>query len=483
MIAVARHSAITAGLMAFFLLIASLVALFRNEAGADVFFATALLTVFGAGAVHLAVRNRGGRLERRAAYGLLVVIWFGVPTIAAFPIAATTSLGPMHAWLEAVSAFTTTGAVQIHELDAVPRATLGWLLTLQWAGGLLTLIGFIAVLGPAGIGGLPDRSARANLLGVTEQTALDDGLRLALPVYLGATLLCTALLFALGVKMFDALGLAGSALSTGGLLPDPDGIAAYGHFAVKAVLIVFMLIGGTSILWHRMLLGRRFRMAFGQYENLALIVLSLVIGIGAAAIGFRTPNSTLSLPLALEDGLFTAVSLVTTTGIEPHGGAFASLPLTLVIAIVFIGGASFSTAGGIKIYRAGTMVLQSYLELERLVHPNAVHPRRLGQQSVTLQMMKAIWIMFGVACSTIAGLTVAIAPAMPSFEAAFVAIVAALSNVGPVYAAIWQPDAAAWPDWGALPAYAQLILAVAMILGRLEILVMLGLANFALWRR
>lgn len=482
MIAVARHSALTAGVMAGFLLIAALVSLFRNEPGADIYLMTALLTVFGAGAVYLAVRNRGGRLDRLASYGLLIVLWIGVPVVAAVPIAATTSLGPMDAWLEAVSAFTTTGAVQIHDIDDVPRATLGWLLTLQWAGGLLTLLGFVAVLGPAGIGGLPDRSVRSTLLGVAEQTSLDDALRLVLPVYLGATILCTLLLFLLGLTMFDALGLAGSALSTGGLLPDVDGIAAYGHFAVKLVLILFMLVGGTSVLWHRMLLTRRFRLAGGQYENIALFALCLAVGIIAGAIGFRMPHGALSLPLALEDGMFTAVSLVTTTGIEPHGGAFASLPLTLVVAIVFVGGASFSTAGGIKIYRTGIMVLQSYLELERLVQPNAVHPRRLGQQNVTLQMMKAIWIMFGVACTVIAALSVAIAPAMPSFEAAFIAIVTALSNVGPVYAVGWQPDVA-WPEWGTLPGYAQIILALAMILGRLEILVVLGLANFALWRR
>lgn len=482
MIAVARHSALTAGVMAGFLLIAALVALFRNEDGADVFLLTALLTVFGAGAVYLSVRNRGGRLDRLSAYGLLVVLWAGIPFIAAIPVAATTSLGPIEAWLEAVSAFTTTGAVQVHDIAEVPRATLGWLLTLQWAGGLLTLVGFVAVLGPAGIGGLPDRSARASLLGVTEQTALDDALRLVLPIYLGATILCTLMLFAVGVRMFDALGLAGAALSTGGLLPDADGIPAYGHFAVKLVLIVFMLVGGTSVLWHRMLLTRRIRLALGQYENIVLIVLCVIIGIAAAAIGYRTPLGDIALPIALEDGMFTAVSLVTTTGIEPHAGSFASLPLTLVMAIVFVGGASFSTAGGIKIYRAGIMVLQSYLELERLVHPNAIHPRRLGQQNVTLQMMKAIWIMFGVACTAIAALSVSIAPAMPSFEAAFVSIVAAMSNMGPVYAAGWSTDIA-WPEWGALPAYAQIILAIAMILGRLEILVVLGLANFALWRR
>ncbi|WP_428030198.1 TrkH family potassium uptake protein [Ancylobacter sp.] len=482
MIAVARHSAQTAGVMAGFLLLSGLVSVFRNEPGADVFLMTALLTVFGAGAVHLAVRNRAGRLDRLASYGLLLVLWIGVPIIAAVPIAATTTLGPVHAWLEAVSAFTTTGPVQIHDIGNVPRATLGWLLTLQWAGGLLTLVGFVAVLGPAGLGGLPDHSARANLLAATQQTTLDDALRLVLPIYLGATVLCTLALLLMGVRLFEAVGLAGAALATGGLLPDGDGIAAYGHFGIKAVLIVFMLMGGTSVLWHRMLLTRRFRLALGQYENIVLFAICGALGIAAAAIGFRTEGSGMSLPIALEDGLFTAVSLVTTTGIEPHGGAFASLPVTLVLAIVFIGGATFSTAGGIKIYRAGVMVLQSLRELERLVHPSAVHPRRLGQQNVTLQMMKAIWIMFGVACSTIAALTVVIAPAMPSFESAFVAVMAALANVGPVYAVNWQPDVN-WPEWGTLPAYAQIALAIAMVLGRLEILVVLGLANFALWRR
>ncbi|MCJ8143064.1 TrkH family potassium uptake protein [Ancylobacter sp. A5.8] len=482
MIAVARNSALVAAVMAGFLLVSSIIAVLRQEAGAGVFLMTALLTVFGAGAMYLAVRNRRERIDRLSSYVLLVALWLGTPVIAAFPIAATTSLGPLQAWMEAVSAFTTSGSIQIHELEDVPRATIAWLLTLQWSGGLLTLVGVVAVLAPAGIGGLPDRSARANLTGATEAMALDDAVRQVLPVYLGATVLCTLLLFACGVRMFDALGLAGAALSTGGLLPDADGMAAYGHFSVKLVMMVFMLVGGTSVLWHRLLLTRRFRLAFGQQENTAVLGVSLLLGIIAAATWFNTPLGGRSLPLALEDGLFTAIALVTTMGVEPHAGAFTALPITLVLLAVFIGGATFSTSGGIKMYRVGVMILQGRREVDRLVHPNAVRPRRLGQQNVSLQMMKAIWISFGVACTTIVTVTVALAPVMPSFEAAFVAAMAALSNAGPVYAAGWETGQI-WPDWGTLPAYAQLILAITMILGRLEILVVLGLVNFALWRR
>lgn len=482
MIAVARSSAAAAAIMAGFMLVAAAMALFRNEPGGGVFLASAVMTIFGAGAVHLAVRHRPARLDRRAAFALLSVLWVGIPLLAAIPVTATTSLSPMAAWLEAVSAFTTTGPVYMHDLDGVPRATLAWLLTLQWGGGLLTLVGFVAVLGPAGIGGLPDRSARSALLNVNETAALEDALRLVVPIYLGATIIGTLAIFAAGERMFDALGLAGAALSTGGLLPDADGMAAHGSSLVKLIFLLLMLVGATSVLWQRLLLTRRFRMALGQQENIVLLILVLVLGIAVAAIDYNGAASPLFLPLALEDGLFTAVSLVTTTGVEPHGGAFASLPLALVAAVVFMGGATFSTAGGIKIYRAGIMALQGYLELERLIHPNAVRPRRLGQQQITLQMMKAIWIMFGVACTSVAALTLFLAPAMPSFEAAFMAALTSLWNVGPVYGAGWEVSST-WPDWSTLPVYAQVVLIVAMTMGRLEILLVLALANFAFWRR
>ncbi|GAB4067036.1 TrkH family potassium uptake protein [Ancylobacter sonchi] len=482
MIALARYGAAAAGVVAAFLLAAAVGALLRGEDGAPAFLATALLTVFGAGAVYLGLRNIRAQLGRLSSFSLLVVLWLGIPTLAALPIVATTPLSFAQSWFEAVSAFTTSGGGLIHNVDVLPRATLGWLLTLQWTGGLLTLVGFVAVLGPAGVGGLPDHAERSHLLRRSGATSISDALRQVLPVYLGATALCTVLLYMSGVRLFDALGLAGAALSTGSLLPDADGMAAYGHFVVKLVMMLFMLVGGTSILWHRMILTRRFRLAFGQQENIGVILVSVAIGILAAAGWYATPIGSQSLVLALEDGLFTGVALVTTTAIEPHAGAFGALPLALVLVVIFVGGASFSSAGGIKMYRAAAMAVQSSLELERLVHPNAVYPRRLGQQSISMPMMKAIWLCFGVACSMIALLTIVIAPAMPSFDAALVAIVAAISNAGPVYYAGWE-EGVVWPDWIALPVYAQLILAFAMILGRLEILVVLGLAHFAFWRR
>ncbi|WP_029355947.1 potassium transporter TrkG [Bosea sp. 117] len=481
MIAVAQRSVLAAGVVAGFMLFAALIGIAHGEREMFAYVLTAALIVFAAGAVHFGTRSQPARFDRLSSYVLLVMLWVGIPVVAAIPVAMTTPLGPVDAWFEAVAALTTTGATQIHEIENLPASTLAWLLSLQWLGGLLTLVGFIAVLAPAGIGGLPDRATHAAQHWQSEATALDDALRQVLPIYVGATLACMLALFALGVSGFEAFGLASAVVSTGGLLPDADGIAAYGDEAVKIVLMVFMLIGGTSILWHRMLVTRRFRLALAQHENLAVIAVAGMIGLLVAAAWFRAPGEEWPLTIALEDGLFTGISLVTTTGIEPHAGAFASLPLSLVTLLVFVGGASFSTSGGIKMYRLGQMVVQSIIEVERLIHPHEVRPRRLGMQRASLQTMKAIWLCFAVACICVVTLAALIAPAMPSFEAAYVAAIAVLTNAGPIYLVPWQPGVI-WPEWGTLPVYAQVVLAAGMILGRLEILVALGLVHFAWWR-
>ncbi|MFK8251234.1 TrkH family potassium uptake protein [Ancylobacter terrae] len=480
MVALARHGVMAAGVLAAMLVIAALAGLAERGTAPLVFLFSALLTVFFAVAVHFGTRSRPGKLDRAGALTLLALMWLGIPTLAALPIAATTSLGAVGSWFEAVSALTTTGASQVHEAE-LPRATLVWLLSLQWFGGLLSLVGYIAVLAPSGAGGLPNHAAGLAEFGQGEGAGIEGTVQQVLPIYAAATVLCMVILFALGLKGFEAFGLASAAVSTGGLLPDNDGMAAYGDPAVKFVMIVFMLVGGTSILWHRMLLTRRFRQAFSQHENLLVLGLSAAVGIYAAAAWFRTPLGGESLPIAIEDGLFTAVSLVTTTGIEPHAGAFNTLPVTLVMMLVFIGGATFSTSGGIKMYRASAMVLQSLRELHRLIHPHAVRPSRLGRQSISLEGMKAIWLCFAVTCIVFVIIGAAIAPAMPSFEAAYVGALAALTNTGPVYLAGWNATAI-WPEWDMLPDYARIILAFAMILGRLEILVVLGLVHFVFWR-
>ena len=97
------------------------------------------------------------RLGRFAAFELLLLVWIVPPLIAAVPIMTGAQIGYFSGVFEAISAYTTTGATTIATLGSLPPAIVFWRAELQWLGGLTTLISIVAVLAPAGVGGLTDR--------------------------------------------------------------------------------------------------------------------------------------------------------------------------------------------------------------------------------------------------------------------------------------------------------------------------------------
>ena len=79
----------------------------------------------------------------------------------------------------------------------------------------------------------------------------------------------------------------------------------------------------------------------------------------AAALD-RSADGASGIGDILVSGLATGISLVTTTGFQTDAASFSVLPFTLVLFIAFVGAGTFSTAGGIKMYRVGGMLVQCF---------------------------------------------------------------------------------------------------------------------------
>jgi trk system potassium uptake protein TrkH len=62
------------------------------------------------------------------------------------------------------------------------------------------------------------------------------------------------------------------------------------------------------------------------------------------------------------------------------------------------------------------------------------------------------------------------------------ASISSFSNIGPLYTSGWS-QVNAWPDYHQLSLASKYALLVAMILGRIEIIVLLGAINLNFWRR
>ncbi len=453
------------------------------EAGASAtasrFLGTALVTGFIAGGVYFSVRGRADRGSRRLMYGLAAIMFVAPPIAGAVPFLGATGGDVVAALFEAFSGFTTTGATVFSgRLDGLEPAILLWRAELQWLGGLATLVVLVAFLAPLGAGGLPARAWAT--AAATPGPRLAAALRDCGQIYGAVTLACILALMTSGIPAFDALCLALATVSTGGFMPHDGGVTAYGNPAAEIVLIVFMLVGATSVLWHRMLAGGRWQQLAAHRESYLVIAAALAVGLLYAVALLATPMAG-EEGEAVRTGLLSGVSLLTTTGFPTGGTGYAVLPLTFAVIVALAGAGAFSTAGGIKFYRLGGMMVEASHELRRLIYPHAVRSARFGSQPVDAELMKALWSQLAAAMAVLAAATLALTFFGMDFEAASVAAVSAFANIGGLFVAGW-PEAGGWPGYAALGDSEKLVLIATMVAGRLEAIALVGAVGAALWR-
>ncbi len=438
------------------------------------------------GAPVLATIGRQRRVPQIGGLFLLVLVWTIMPLMGAIPILDILDIKFIDALFESVSGLTTTGSTTFVNVDALPRAVAFWRVQLQWIGGFLALITVFGILAPIGVGGLSlsaisrrghggSMAARSRLLTLIWNYGL---------FYLAVTIAAFLVFSFSGVRAYYAATLAMAAISTGGFLPFNASVdQILGPFGLLCFAGV-LLLGATSVFWHRMVLERNVARLREHRESYSVILLALLLGFAfALTITVVSGGASQVAGQALIEGVVNGASLVATSGVESRPGVFTLFPLPLVLFIVLLGGSAFSTSGGLKHYRVGAMIVQSWSELDRLIYPNAVRPSRFGTQRFDLQLMKAIWSFFVIAILTIAAGTIVVSTAGMPFSAALTATVSSFATAGPVYASGWATSGAdVWPAYGAFADSGKWALMVVMLLGRLEVLAVLGLFSTHYWR-
>ena len=132
-----------------------------------------------------------------------------------------------------------------------------------------------------------------------------------------------------------------------------------------------------------------------------------------------------------------------------------------------------------KLLRVYALFRHGERELERLIHPNSVggsgqSARRLRREGAYLA-----WIFFMLFALSIAIFVAALALVDIPFEPALILTLSALTTTGPL-AGVAATDPIAIVD---LSRTAKVILAAAMVIGRLELLAILVLIAPDSWRR
>ena len=344
---------------------------------------------------------------------------------------------PLNALFESMSGLTSTGLSVAPDASRLPHSLQWWRSVLQWVGGLGVLYVALALVPHDRDGSDGDRlDPEINV----DESGGSGRLRSVWALYAAFTLSAGVAFWAAGMAPWAAVNHGMTAVATGGFSITSDSLASYGR-GVHAVAAVAFVLGATSFGLHLAVLTQgRGGAAVRDAQNRLLAVL-LVGGVVALALATRAAD----VPLA--DAAFQWTSALTTAGFSTQDVArYGPLPLVLLVAGMFIGGASGSTAGGLKLSRAAAL-------LRRMAGRDAPSWRPALRQAGRLGTVLAVGV--GVLV-VLAGVT----PLDALFEATSAVGTAGLS-VG-----VSAPD---------LAAPGRLTLVALMWLGRLEVVAALAL--------
>ncbi|WP_296425856.1 potassium transporter TrkG [Yoonia sp.] len=431
-----------------------------------------------------------------SAFTLLPMI-FAVPFYEA--VGNTTYLD---AWFEMVSSFTTTGASVYENAGRLTPSLHLWRALVGWLGGLLVWVTAVSIFAPMNLGGFEVR-ATTNI-GKGSSTSFTQIARIAdpsermvrytlslTPIYVGLTFLLWVGLVIMGEFPYIALCHAMSTLSTSGISPIGGLYYAASRFWGELLVFVFFAFALSRLTFSRGLIGEAGQGLRRDPEFLTAIFL---IGSVTALLFIRhfvgaadSPSGT-NLGAswqALWGALFTVTSFLTTTGFESHywGGAAnwsgLETPGLFLIGLALIGGGVATTAGGVKLLRIYALFRHGQREQERLVHPSSVggggrEARRIRKQGAYIS-----WIFFMLFAISIAVVMLLLSLTGVQFETSMVLAVSALSTTGPLAAVAAETPI----SYSGIPDAAKIVLAAAMVLGRLETLAIIALFNPEIWRR
>jgi trk system potassium uptake protein TrkH len=123
------------------------------------------------------------------------------------------------------------------------------------------------------------------------------------------------------------------------------------------------------------------------------------------------------------------------------------------------------------------LLKQAASEIRRLLHPAAVVPVKLAGRVVPERTLAAVTTFFVAYLGIYAALGLLVTALGVDLVTAFSAAAACLTNTGPGLGAVGPAS-----NYAALPEAAKLVLALAMLAGRLELFTLLVLLTPSFWR-
>ena len=443
-----------------------------------VFLAASVFTLFIGACLVLSNRMREPRLTVRQAFVLTTLSWVVVAAFAALPFAfSDLNLSYTDGYFEAMSGLTTTGSTVIVGLDQAPTGILLWRALLQWLGGIGIIVTAIAILPMLRIGGMQlfhteSSDSSEKVLPRAAQLAGAIGM-----VYLGLTVSNGIAYWAAGMTPFEAVCHAMTTIATGGFSTSDSSLGYFKNDAIEGIATIYMVLGSLPFVlylqaarggWGALVRDTQVRWFFG------LILFALL-----SLAGWLMVANDAAPTDAFREAAFNGISILTGTGYSTADfSAWGTFALPVFTLLMFIGGCTGSTTGGVKVFRMQVLASTSLSQIRQLIQPHGVFISKFNRRPIPASVSPAVMGFFFLFVVSFGLIAMGLALMGLDYVTSVSGAATAIANVGPGLGETIGPAGSFQP----LPEPAKWLLSAAMLLGRLELFTVLVLFVPRFWR-
>ena len=423
-------------------------------------------------------KPRNTALYARDGFAVVTLAWTAMSLFGALPFVISGDIpNYVDALFETVSGFTTTGATVLTVVEEMSRGCLMWRSFTHWIGGMGVLVFVMAILPMTDGHGM--HLMRAETPGPTSGklvSRMGDSAKILYGIYIALTLLLFVLLAAGGMPIFDAWVHTFSTAGTGGFSSLTPSVGGYDSLYFEVVLGIFMLLFGTNFNFFYFLLMRRFRDALRCEEVWVFygIVTAAVVSITIDILPLYHSVGT-----SLRHAFFQTSTIITTTGYATQDfGLWPTFSQIVLVTLMFVGSCAGSTAGGLKVGRLVIIVKAIFADMKKMLHPNAVTAVRYQGRPLTEKQIRGAYQYVSVYVCLFVLSCLLLSLEHLDLVTTVTAVVTCHNNAGPGLGLVGPSG-----NYSIFSAPAKLLLALNMLLGRLEIFPVLLLFSPSIWRR
>jgi len=440
------------------------------------FLWSAAVSIFLSGEFYFSSRNADTRkFSNRDGYLAVTLAWIVFSLLGALPYLISGTIPSfINAFFESTSGFSTTGSSILTDVETMPYSILFWRSLTHWIGGIGIIVLVIIVLPSLRVTGYQLFSLESSLKEKIHPKTNAIGFRV-LFIYLGLTLAEIILLDLGDMNLFDSVCHSFGTVATGGFSTKNASLMYFSSYS-QYIVMIFMFLAGTSQVIYYFLVKLNFKKIINNEELWFYII--VVVMAGAIATGILLVNSTSTFEESFREGYFQVISIITCTGFA--SADYILWPFSavmLIFLLMFAGGSTGSTSGGIKMARHLIILKNIKSVFVRLNHPKSISFIKLNGKSIAentnisiLSFVVLYLFLFVIGTIIVVATGVETTTAASSVATCMAGIGPGLGQVGPM------------GNFANMPEISKVVLSMLMIIGRLEIITVFTIFTRTFWK-